>query len=124
DADAAFVAALARGLGVPCIVERLSSLGPIDEPNDEARFRLGRHRLFARIVSDHCAAGVLLAHHADDRAETTLLRLLRGHEPTALDGLRGDANIAGLRIVRPLLAVRRATLEAFLRSIDQPWRED
>lgn len=124
DGDADFVTALADRLGVARVVERISSLAPVDEPNAEARFRRARHALFARLVAEHRAVGVLLAHHADDRAETTLLRLLRGQEATALDGLRAATSINGLRVRRPLLPLRRSALEAFLRARAQPWRED
>ena len=123
-ADAAFVDALSRSLGVACVIDRLSALGPIDERNDEARFRLARRHLFERVAVERRALGVLLAHHADDRAETTLLRLLRGGEPTALAGLRRATTLGPLHVVRPLLACRRATVEAFLRAIGQPWRTD
>ena len=122
--DAAFVTSLARTLCVACVSTRLSALDPIDEPNDEARFRLARRRLFERVAIDRDAHGVLLAHHADDRAETTMLRLLRGGEPTALAGLRGDVTLGPLRVLRPLLTCRRSAIEAFLRAVGQPWRTD
>ncbi len=49
---------------------------------------------------------VLHGHHAEDQAETVLLRLARG---TGVDGLAGMAAVAGRRL-RPLLDVRRADL--------------
>ena len=124
NADAEFVAALAGRLELACVTERISVLPPVDERNLEARFRRARHALFARAVAERSADGVLLAHHADDRAETTLLRLLRGEEPTALDGLRATATVGALTIVRPLLGLRRLALETFLRDRREPWRTD
>ncbi|MFT3789040.1 MAG: tRNA lysidine(34) synthetase TilS [Tepidisphaeraceae bacterium] len=92
--------------------------------NLSARFRALRHHFFARVARELNASGVLLAHHADDQAETVLLRLLRGGEPTALAGIRPTAHVNGLLVRRPLLTTRRADIEAYLCSINQPWRED
>jgi len=52
------------------------------------------------------AVAVLVAHHADDQAETVLLRLARG---TGVDGLAGMSPVAG-HLIRPLLDVRRSDL--------------
>lgn len=122
--DEIFVANLCRTLGVPCIARRMSEQSPIPASNLEARLRAARLDLFASVVNEFDASGVLLAHHADDRAETTLLRLLRGTDPLALDALRVESKIGGLRIMRPLLLTRRTALEQYLRSIGQPWRVD
>lgn len=58
-------------------------------------------------AAEHCGASVIAtAHHADDRAETVVLRLLRGAGPTGLGVLPARA---GGRI-RPLIRVRRAEI--------------
>ncbi|HLL90854.1 MAG TPA: ATP-binding protein, partial [Tepidisphaeraceae bacterium] len=80
--------------------------------------------LFARVVQSHDLAGVLLAHHADDQAETVLQRLLRGSGPMGLAGMSPRTCVGGLTIVRPLLAVRRAALRAELARRGVDWRED
>jgi tRNA(Ile)-lysidine synthase len=128
DGDADFVRTLADSLGVSCEValrreveQRMA--GPLHD-NSSARYRAARHAFFRELVSRRDLAGVLVAHHADDVAETTMLRLLRGGEPTSLAGLRAESIVNGLRIVRPLIAVRRAELETHLRAIGQSWRED
>ena len=124
DADAGFVSDLAHSLGVPTFIRRLSDLKPIVEPNAEARFRQARFSLFHQMAGEHSARGVLLGHHADDLAETALLRAMRGGEPSAIAGLRWIARIDGLPVVRPLLPLRRAALHDYLQSIGQPWRTD
>lgn len=63
---------------------------------------------------------IATAHHADDQVETVLLNLLRG---TGLKGLGGMAPRRG-RIVRPLLPVTRAEVEAYLLAHGLPHRED
>ena len=55
---------------------------------------------------------VAVAHNADDQVETVLLNLLRG---TGLKGLGGMESRRG-RVVRPLLWVTRAEIEAYLKE--------
>jgi tRNA(Ile)-lysidine synthase len=126
-ADAAFVAALAGRLGAPCTVARRSDverdLGP-PPPNPSARYRRARLALFRRVVDAHGLAGVVLAHHADDQAETVMLRLLRGGGPRSLVGMAERSTIGGLTVLRPLLGAGSANLRQLLRDRGQPWRED
>jgi tRNA(Ile)-lysidine synthase len=63
---------------------------------------------------------VAVAHTADDQAETVLAHILRG---TGIAGLGGIHPVAG-HVFRPLLAVRREELRAYLKSRKQGWRED
>jgi tRNA(Ile)-lysidine synthase len=86
-----------------------------------------------RLLFEHAAnlgsarAAVVTAHTEDDQAETLLMRLARG---SGLDGLAGMAarRAAGSRsgdaILRPLLAVPRSRLVAFLALHGHAWRED
>jgi len=75
----------------------------------------------------HQCPRILLAHHADDQAETVLWNLLRGSH--GLKGMREDQLLttqAGieLRLLRPLLQVRHAELVAWLIAHGHRWRED
>lgn len=127
DADAAFVQALARQLQLQFEVGLRHRLDPsIDEStsNLAARLRSMRQRFFIDLSERFGASGVLLAHHADDRAETVLLRLLRGGEAMALAGISQKMILGKTIFERPLLNVRRIELERFLKSINQAWRDD
>lgn len=68
---------------------------------------------------------VFLGHHADDALEDFFLKLARGANTTGLTGMRAERNIDGVRLCRPLLAVRRQQIEDFLaeRGIND-WRQD
>jgi tRNA(Ile)-lysidine synthase len=80
------------------------------------------------LLQDWCARqGVLflvLGHHREDQAETLLLRLGRG---SGLDGLAAMAAVSEtprLRLLRPLLTLPKASLEATLAARGIPWIED
>lgn len=125
--DAAFVAVMAKNLGIECItqtravVETWRNCWP---PNRSAFFRALRLELFSRIVREHNLSGVVLGHHREDQAETVLQRLLRGSGYQALAGIQPDTTINNLRIVRPLLTISRAQLRDRLTRNKIPWRED
>ena len=99
----------------------------------EAAARKLRYEFFARLLADGFVNRIATGHTLDDQAETVLMRVVRGAGTRGLAGIyprlsigRGSP-VAGGRepsVVRPLLAVRRKELEAYLRSFEQPWRED
>jgi tRNA(Ile)-lysidine synthetase-like protein len=126
--DAQFVRdlAIARGLAHTIVrrAELESSIRFSLPKNRSSRFRALRLELFRRVVAQHSLAGVLLAHQADDQAETVMQRLLRGSGLGGLTGMAGKTRIAGVTIVRPLLGVRREALREMLRSRGIAWRED
>ncbi len=110
--------------------------GPRPDADIQAAARAARHRLLADWCRRRGVLHLLLAHHRDDQAETLLLRLARG---SGLDGLAAMAPVAestaealsddggvpgGPRLLRPLLGVPKAALEASLRAVGQDWIED
>jgi tRNA(Ile)-lysidine synthase len=75
----------------------------------ETRSRLARYRLLRAVQAARGAAYLLTAHHADDQAETIVLRVLRGSAPA---GLRGIDPRGPRGLVRPLLPFRHVELLA------------
>lgn len=78
-----------------------------------------RHVRYAALDSwaAECGLGALAtAHHADDQAETLLMRLNRGSGVAGLAGVRGRSMVPGSRrlLLRPLLSWRRAELAKVL----------
>lgn len=63
---------------------------------------------------------IATAHTADDNAETVLMHLLRG---AGLKGLGGINPVSG-NVIRPMLAITRQEVEAFLQEYHLPHRED
>lgn len=130
--DARFVAELATASKLPITLARRSdieaSVSVADcarlSANRSSRYRALRLELYRRAVADHHLQGVLLAHHADDQAETILLRLIRGGPAAALAGMTEQSTVQGVTLLRPLLTIPRSMLRDYLQQIGQPWRED
>ena len=127
-ADARFVSRLASQLGVECELGRSDVLAMMEQSGEslETAARRARHGFFADCARKHRCRRVLLAHHADDQAETVLWNLLRGSH--GLKGMRTEQEITvdgiKLELIRPLLDIRRTDLVAWLRANRLKWRED
>ncbi len=67
---------------------------------------------------------LLTAHHADDQAETLLLRLLRGSGPRGLAAMARQRPLGQGTILRPLLDVKRSALESYAVAHQLIWVED
>ena len=64
---------------------------------------------------NHGAQVVLMAHHADDQAETVLLRMLRGSGVHGLGAMRMVADFPGApkRLLRPLLECSKSEIRGY-----------
>lgn len=119
DADAEYVSSTARDLGLPATIEsqNVRAYQRQHGLSLEEAAREARYAFFARIASALNASTVAVGHTADDQVETILMHLVRG---TGLDGIRGMQPLSSwglpgeamLRVVRPLLEVRREETEA------------
>lgn len=126
-ADARFVGELAQHNKLPLTLSRRDQVEPTlaNLPrNPSARYRALRLELFRRAAGDHDLRGVILAHHADDQAETILHRLVRGSSAAGLCGMSAQTRMDGLLVLRPLLSIWRRQLREYLAASHQPWRED
>ena len=103
------VLAAAVAMGVPCEVVRATVARTGEGP--EADARAARYRA----LSAYMRPGEVLvtAHHADDQAETVLLRLVRGAGLAGLSAMAGIRAFGPGRLARPLLAVPKAALVAY-----------
>lgn len=108
-AEAAFVAELCRAHGVPHAILRPAS-APVGNVSDWARRE--RYAALGHWAAERGLAAVLTAHHADDQAETLLMRLKRGAGVSGLAGIRARQGL----FVRPLLGWRKAELEAIVAA--------
>jgi len=67
---------------------------------------------------------LLTAQHRDDQAETLLFRLLRGAGVRGLSGMPSQRSLGRGHLLRPLLGVSRAELEAYATAHQLSWIED
>ncbi len=125
--EAAEVARICASLGVPHDVLRV-----VVEPGAslQAQAREARYAALGRWAAEHDLSTVATAHHADEQAETLLMRLARGSGVSGLAGIREQrALTVGVRLIRPLLWCRKAALvalveEAGLTAVDDPTNRD
>jgi tRNA(Ile)-lysidine synthase len=124
--DAAFVRALAGRLKIPCVVGRANvpALAKQQGISVEMAAREARYAFLVRTARRVGADTIATAHHADDQVETMLLKFLRGAGRGGLSGMAPETAVAGIRVIRPLLAVTRDQIEAYLRAAKEVWRED
>lgn len=110
-AEAAWVAEICRGLGVPHAVLRGAPPSRSGRTaNLSARARVLRYGLLEEHRLATGCARIATAHHADDQVETLVMRLNRG---TGVAGLAGVREVMAA-VVRPLLGWRRAELAAIV----------
>ena len=123
-AEVQFVEARCRELELPLIAERLRAPDGAGSPLTENAMREERYAFFHRAAGQANAGALVLAHQADDRAETFLMRLLAGSGPTGLSSIRPLERLDGLTVARPLLAVRRSRLRQYLEERGLKWLDD
>ena len=114
DSDEAYAAELCTRLGVLFYAERVNvpKLAEQRGISEELAGRYARYDFFERICKNNGYNKVATAHNKNDRAETVLMRVLRG---TGIDGL---CSIKYMRdnIIRPLLDVERADIEVYCKE--------
>ncbi|MEI6487109.1 MAG: tRNA lysidine(34) synthetase TilS [Sphingomonadales bacterium] len=126
-------AAEAAAVAAQCAVRGISHAtlrrdGPAIAANLQAEARAARYALLADWCAAHGHGLLLTAHHADDQAETLLMRLNRASASAGLAGIRACRPLAsGVMLVRPLLGERKVDLAAFAagwQTVDDPSNRD
>jgi tRNA(Ile)-lysidine synthase len=125
--EAAMVAALCARLGVAHAT--LVPDAPIAGSSLQRRARAARYALLTDWAARERVDALLTAHHADDQAETLLMRLNRASGLAGLSAIRAARREGGALLLRPLLAWRRAELRALVeaagaRFVDDPSNRD
>lgn len=102
----------------------LTWTGPRPASAIQARARAARYALLAAWCRRHGVLHLLVAHHLEDQAETVALRQEMKSGPDGLAAMPAIRELEGVRLLRPLLGVRRGRLFATLSAAGQPWVED
>jgi tRNA(Ile)-lysidine synthase len=128
--EAAMVGEICGRLGVPhaILTARWSDL---PETAIQERARGQRYRLLGYWAEERGLGALATGHHADDQAETLLMRLARGSGVRGLAGMRPRSIAPGshVRLIRPLLGWRRSELQelcsaAQVTSVADPSNND
>lgn len=111
--EVAFVEQVCAALGVPFTPLSVEVRGG----NLQARAREARYAALSKWLREERLGALATAHHADDQAETLLMRLSRGSGLSGLAGVRAahpfDPGDGGepFALLRPLLGWRKRELE-------------
>lgn len=127
--DAAFVVRLCEELEIPLQLFFVDAVAYAKEQKlglEEAA-RILRYDAYAQVAEKTLSSRVkvALAHHADDNAETVLFQMIRGSGIDGMSGMRPKRELMpGVEVVRPLLAVTRREIEAYLQKEGQAYCVD
>jgi tRNA(Ile)-lysidine synthase len=125
--DAEFVKRLAEERGLPWTIgsEDVHAYAQQHRKSIEEAARILRYQFLGREALARHIHSVVVGHTADDQAETVLMHLIRGTGPSGMRGMLPSTDLgtwlegfpAGLiRIVRPLLQIRRTQTESYCRE--------
>lgn len=120
--EARMVADYCAAIGVPHTI--LEPGQPIAGSSLQARAREARYDRLVAWADDADAPVLLTAHHADDQAETLLMRLARGSGISGLSAIRAARPEGGVWVMRPLLDWRRAELRMLCEASGTPFVDD
>lgn len=110
--EAHVVHAICQSLGVPHAILQVD----VPSGNVQAMARAERYGALTRWMGERNLVALMTAHHADDQAETLMMRLNRASGVAGLAGTRALGRVpdTDLPLMRPLLSWRRAELAAIV----------
>lgn len=115
--EARFVEALGRSLKAPVFVLKadVAAAARRRGAGTEDAARIARYEALSKLARERGFSTVAAGHHLDDQAETFLLHLLRSEKASSLGAMTASRELApGVRLVRPLLAISRDEVKAYL----------
>ena len=132
DEDATFVAQLTAQWGLSCTIESrdVAAYAEREKLAIEEAARQMRYGFLAEVARRVGSETIAVAHHADDQAESVLMHVIRGSGIAGLRGMRPKSDIRDMRLgianaqdpvpdlwlIRPLLYVSRADIEAYCEA--------
>ena len=131
--DAEYVRELCEERQLPFYLfeEDIPAMAEREHLSEEEAGRYFRYRCFYKVMSENGADKLAVAHHMDDQAETVLFHLARGTDLAGLAGMQPvsemdacDKANDSIRIIRPLLGIRRQEITKWLEDRGMSWQED
>lgn len=120
--EALTTAAVLERQGIESVV--LHWAGPKPQAGLQEAARHARYRLLREACRERGILHLLVAHHADDQAETIAMRAARASGPDGLAGMAALVEWPEVRLLRPLLTAQRARLSATLAQRGIAWIDD
>lgn len=117
-ADAKFVEEFAKSLRVEFFCEHgdVKKFSAENKISVETAARILRYEFLAKVRREKNFDAIALAHHADDQAETILMRLLRGSSSAGLSAMKFFSQSEYGLLLRPLLKFKKSELEKYCQS--------
>lgn len=112
DADEEYVGEYCKELGIECFSRKIDikKLSIERGLSSESAGREARYEFFDELLGKLDAQKIALAHNANDQAETVLMRIIRG---TGMEGLVGIKPVRSNIFVRPLINIKRESIEKY-----------
>lgn len=123
DGDEQLVRSQCEQYGIRCFVKRFDTKSYAAEQklSIQESARNLRFAYFFELKASQGFERIATAHHADDAIETFFINLMRGSGPRGLSGITEDPERG---LIRPMLHLSRAEIEAYAQSHKIQWRED
>ncbi len=119
--DEVFVKNICRLYNINCLV-RKNKTKTLKYSEDTLREK--RYNFFLKTAKKQNCNTVATGHTFDDQVETVFLRLIRGTGISGLAGIPPVRQESGIRIVRPLIEIKRKQVIDFLTSNKYEYRID
>ncbi len=122
DDDESFTKNLAESMAIPFESTHYTPLGTTG--NFQNKARKARYHFFCELAEKHHADKICVAHHADDHAETVLIRLLRGSDFEGYAGMKKQTTMYGHTLIRPMLHISKEAIIAYAKEKKYAYRID
>jgi tRNA(Ile)-lysidine synthase len=120
--EALQVSRWAAQIGVPHVI--LHWVGEKPRTGIQAAARKARYDLMSEWAGQTGVDCLLTGHTLNDQAETVAMRLKRTTSAASIAGIRPEIMWNHVRVLRPLLRVKREALRGLLRDLQQGWIDD
>lgn len=126
DEEAVMVRELAEQLSLPIETAFIDIPAYMEESGKggQEAAREKRYEFLLQTAQKYGARSVALAHHADDQAETVLMRLLRGSGLSGLSGMKMKRTEKNVELIRPFLRMYKADIVELCRVCEFPYVVD
>lgn len=122
DLEEAYLQAYATSKDIKIYIKQLNQANQMD--NFQAWARNERYQFFQEIAKLEAIDYVLTAHHANDQAETILMRMMKQASIRAYAGMKKWGYYQNLTLYRPLLEVPKAEIIKYANKQNLKYFED